>query len=181
FVEIGYKRTFQASGDVLTFDFPDGDAEFQVTGLTTNLPEVWELTARVGTSGVVAPVRVTGGTIGGSAGNFSVRFHMNEDPTIPNGTPRRFVVASTNGVTIPASPDFTADTVSDLRNTSNQADLIVIAHPTALGPTATTTLNSLLAWKLANQGITSKIAMIQDVYDEFGDGLESPQAIKNFL
>jgi hypothetical protein len=181
FVEVGYKRTFQASGDVLTFDYPDGDAEFQVTGLTTNLPEVWELTGRVGTSGVVAPVRVTGGTIGGSAGNFSVRFHMNEDPAIPNGTPRRFVVASTNGVTIPASADFTPDTVSDLRNTANQADLIVIAHPTALGPTATTTLNSLLAWKLANQGITSKIAMIQDVYDEFGDGLESPQAIKNFL
>jgi hypothetical protein len=181
FVEIGYKRNFQASGDVLTFDYPDGDAEFLVTGLATNLPEVWELTGRVGSSGVVAPVRVTGATIGGSPGNFSARFHMSQDPAIPDGTPRRFVVSSTNGATIPPSADFTADTVSDLRSTSNQADLIVIAHPTALGPTATTTLSSLLAWKLANQGITSKIAMIQDVYDEFGDGLESPQAIKSFL
>ncbi len=91
------------------------------------------------------------------------------------------MVAGASGVAIPAPADFTTDTVSDLRNTGNQADLIVIAHPTALGVTATTTLNSLLAWKLANQGITSKVAMIQDVYDEFGDGLQTPQAIKNFL
>ena len=181
FVEVGYKRNFQASGDALTFDYPDGDAEFQVTGLTTNLPEVWELTGQVGTSGVVAPVRVTGGALGGSAGNFSIRFHMSQDPAIPDGTPRRFVVAGGNGVAIPAAADITPDTVSDLRDTSNQADLIVIAHPTALGATATTTLNSLLAWKLANQGISSKVAMIQDVYDEFGDGLAGPQAIKNFL
>ncbi len=181
FAEVHYKRSFQAVGDALTFDFPDGDAEFQVTGLTTNLPEVWEITGRVGATGVAAPVRVTGGTIGGSAGNYSVRFHMMNDPALADGTPRRFVVAGASGVAIPAPADFTTDTVSDLRNTGNQADLIVIAHPTALGVTATTTLNSLLAWKLANQGITSKVAMIQDVYDEFGDGLQTPQAIKNFL
>jgi hypothetical protein len=181
FVEIRYKRSFQATGDALTFDFPDGDAELLITGLTTNVPEIWELTGRVGASPVVAPVRVTGGTLGGSAGNFSIRFHMTEDPAIPDGTARRFVVAGSGGVSLPAPADFTADTVSDLRNTANQADLIVIAHPTALGATATTKLNSLLAWKLANQGITSKVAMIQDVYDEFGDALSGPQAIKNFL
>ena len=63
FVEIQYKRLFQAAGDTLTFDYPDGDAEFQITGLTTNTPEVWEITGRVGTSPVVAPVRITGGTL----------------------------------------------------------------------------------------------------------------------
>ena len=181
FAEVQYKRLFQAVGDSLSFDFPDGDAEFQVTGLTTNLPEVWELTGRVGATGVVAPVRVTGGTIAGSAGNFSVRFHMTNDPGLADGTPRRFAVAGTIGVTIPAAADFMVDTVSDLRNPGNQADLIVIAHPTVLGATATTTLNSLLAFKLASQGITSKVVMIEDVYDEFGDGLQTPQAIKNFL
>ena len=181
FVELRYKRLFQAVGDALTFDFPDGDAEFQITGLTTNAPEVWELTGRVGATGVVDPVRVTGGTIGGSVGNYSIRFHMTNDPGVTDGTSRRFVVAGTSAVASPAAVDFTADTVSDLRNTANQADLIVIAHPTALGATATTTLNSLLAWKLANQGITSKVVMIQDVFDEFGDGLQTPQAIKSFL
>jgi hypothetical protein len=181
FAELQYKRTFQASADTLTFDYPDGNAEFQVTGLATNAPEVWEITGRVGATANAAPVRVLGATIGGAAGNFSVRFHMTQDPAIPDGTPRRFVVTGANGLAVPAAADFTADTVSDLRNTGNQADLIVIAHPTALGGLSTPTLNSLLAWKLANQGLTSKVAMIQDVYDEFADGIATPQAIKSFL
>jgi hypothetical protein len=181
FIEVRYKRNFQATGDTLTFDYPDGDSEFQITAMTTNTPEIWEITGRVGTSSVVAPVRVTGASVSGVSGNYAVRFHMTQDPTLPDGTLRRFVVAGSNGVSTPAAADFTADTVSDLRNTSNQADLIVIAHPTALGPTSTATLNSLLSWKLANQGITSKVVMLQDVYDEFGDGLLTPQAIKSFL
>lgn len=181
YIELQYNRTFQASGDTLTFTYPDGDAEFQVTGLATTTPEVWEITGTVDTSANVAPVRLTGLTYGGGSGNFSVRFHMSEDPSIPDGTPRRFIVAGANAVAIPAAADFTADTVSDLRDTSNQADLIVIAHPTVLGATSTATLNSLLAWKSANQGITSKVVMIQDVYDEFADGIPTAQAIKNFL
>ncbi len=181
YVEIQYKRSFQASADTLTFDYPDGNAEFLVTGLLTNAPEVWEVTGRVGTTPVVSPVRITSATIGGAAGNYSVRFHMTEDPSIPDGTPRRFVVTGSSAVASLSASDFTPDTVSDLRNTGNQADLIVIAHPTPLGATATPTLNALLAWKLANLGITSKVAMIQDVYDEFNNGLASPQAIKNFL
>jgi hypothetical protein len=32
FVEVRYQRTFAAASDTLTFDFPDGSQEFQVTG-----------------------------------------------------------------------------------------------------------------------------------------------------
>ncbi|HJQ99538.1 MAG TPA: C25 family cysteine peptidase, partial [Candidatus Polarisedimenticolaceae bacterium] len=181
YIEVRYQRTFAATSDTLTFDFPDGSQEFQVTGLATNTPEVWEITGRVSATGVAAPVRLTGGVISGGAGNFSVRFHVAADPAIPDGAPRRFVVAGTNGIPVLPAADFTPDTISDLRNTSNQADLIVITHPTTVGAAATTTLNQLLAWKLANQGITSKVAAIQDVYDEFGDGNPGPLAIKNFL
>src|SRR5262249_38972214 len=124
---------------------------------------------------------VLGGTIGGAAGNFSVRFHISQDPALPDGTPRRFIVAGANAIAVPAAADFTSVPVSTLRDTSNQADLIVIAHPTPLGAASTATLNTLLGWKLANQGFTSKVVMIQDLYDEFGDGLPSPQAIKSFL
>ena len=34
-MEVRYRRVFQASSDVLTFDYPDGDAEFIVCGLTS--------------------------------------------------------------------------------------------------------------------------------------------------
>jgi hypothetical protein len=181
FIEVRYKRTFAATSDTLTFDWPDGSQEFQVTGLATNAPEIWEVTGRVGTTGVVAPVKLTGGVVSGGAGNFSVRFHVAEDPSIPNGTLRRFVVTGTNGIPVVGALDFTSDPISDLKNTSNQADLIVITHPTTVGASATTTLDQLLAWKLANQGITSKKVAIQDVYDEFGDGNPGPLAIKSFL
>ncbi|HEX4825674.1 MAG TPA: C25 family cysteine peptidase [Candidatus Polarisedimenticolaceae bacterium] len=181
FIEIHYKRSFQATGDALTFDWPDGDTEIQVTGLATNAPEVWEVTGRVGASANASPVKITGGTVGGAAGNFSVRFHIANDPSIPDGTPRRFVVAGANAIAVPAAADFASDPPTTLRDPSNQADLIVIAHPTPLGATSTATLNSLLSWKLANQGLTSKVVMIQDVYDEFGDGLVTPQAIKSFM
>ncbi len=181
-IEIRYRRSFQASGDTLTFDWPDGDAEFIVSGLTNSAPEVYEITGRVGATGVVSSVRLTGATVTG-AGPFTIRFRVDNDPALPDGTSRRFVVAGAGAVSIPADPDFTTDTVSDLKNNANQADLIVIAHPTTLGAAgsaARTTLNNLLAYH-QSKGITSKIAMIEDVQDEFNDGLPGPLAIKNFL
>jgi len=71
FIEVRYKRTFVAASDTLTFDWPDGGQEFQVTGLATNAPEVWEVTGRVGGTGVASPVKLTGGVVSGGAGNFS--------------------------------------------------------------------------------------------------------------
>ncbi|HZN53680.1 MAG TPA: C25 family cysteine peptidase, partial [Candidatus Polarisedimenticolaceae bacterium] len=178
-IEIRYRRTFQASGDVLTFDWPDGDAEFIVTGLSSASLEAWEITGRVPTSGIVNAVRLTAPAITG-AGPFTARFRMDNDPTIPDGTLRRIVVFGPGAVLIPANPDFQSDTVSDLRLNSNQADLIVIAHPTVLGAASQTSLNQLLSYH-ASKGITSKIAMIQDVQDEFNDGLPGPLAIRSFL
>ena len=64
--------------------------------------------------------------------------------------------------------------MSDLRNTANQADLIVIAHPTALGADRDDDVELPPGVEARQPGITSKIAMIQDVYDEFGDGLARP-------
>jgi hypothetical protein len=178
-IEIRYRRTFQASGDALTFEYPDGDAEFIVSGLATSAPEAYEITGKVGTSGIAAPVRLTGGTVTG-AGPFSIRFRVDNDPTIPNGTPRRFVVSGDAAATIPTDPDFFADTVSDLRNTATQADLIVVAHPAVLDSGPTAPLAQLLAFR-ASRGISSKVVLIGDVEDEFHDGLPGPLAIESFL
>jgi hypothetical protein len=172
-IEIRYRRLFQAVGDALVFDYPDGDAEFLVSGIA-GTPQVWELTGRVGTTGVADAVRLTGTTPAG-------RFHMYNDAGLADGTLRRFVVFGPGAIAIPSGADFAADTESDLRSTAIQADLIVIAHPSVLGASCQGTLNQLLAWRSANQGITSKVAMIGDVYDEFNDGLPGPQAIKRFL
>jgi hypothetical protein len=178
-IEIKYRRLFQASSDVLTFDVPDGDAEFIVGGLASASPAIYELTNKVGSTGVLSPVRVTGGTVSG-VGPYSVRFRVDNDPSLTDGTPRRFVVFGGGAIASVADPDFSADTVSDLRNTTNKADMIVIANPTVLAAVSGPTLTQLLSYH-AGKGVTSKIVMIQDVYDEFGDGLPGPVAIKNFL
>jgi hypothetical protein len=173
-VEVRYRRTFQASSDALTFSWPDGDAEFVVSGLSSSSPSVYEIT----TPG--SPVRLLNGAVSG-AGTFSVRFRVDNDPNLADGTARRFVVFGSGAVAVPSGADFASDTASDLRNTSIQADIIVIAHPTVLGASSQATLTQLLNWRLANQGLTSKIAWIQDVYDEFDGGIAGPQAIRNFL
>ncbi len=178
-IEIRYRRVFQASSDLLKFDYPDGDAEFIVTGLSSSTPRVYELTGRVGSTGVTSPVRLTGGAVSG-AGSFSVRFRVDNDPTLADGAPRRFVVVGPGAIASVADPDFTVDTVSDLRTNSNQADMIVIANPNVLGTTSQPTLDQLLSYH-GTKGVTSKTVMIQDVYDEFADGLPGPVAIRNFL
>lgn len=178
-IEIGYRRTFAASGDELTFAFPDGDAEFVVSGLADPAPQVWEITSRLGTTALVDAVRLAGAAVAG-AGPYSVRFRIDDDPALPPGSLRQFVVAGSGSVSVPAGPDFTADTVSDLRNTSIQADLIVLAHPDVLDASTGSPLDRLLNFR-ASQGISSKIARIEDVQDEFNDGIPGPVAIRNFL
>lgn len=181
FVEIRYGRSFAASGDTLTFDYPDGDAEFEVTGLasgTLDPPDVYEITGRVGETGLVSAVRLTGATIAGT-GPYSVRFRVANDPDLPDGTARRFVVAGSGSARVPSDAEFAADTVSDLRSTAIQADLVVIG-PSALLDTPEGQVGALMAHRAA-QGISSKIARLEDVRDEFSWGLPGPLAIRSFL
>ena len=67
------------------------------------------------------------------------------------------------------------DERSDLRNTQNNADLIIIYHP--LFENAAKRLEE---FKNKN-GILTKIVNVQDIYDEFNYGIFSPESIKGFL
>ena len=180
-IEIKYRRSFVAAGDTLTFAWPDGDAQFDITGFVAGaLPVVYEITGRVSGSGVVDAVRVTGATAPSSG---AIRFRMDNDPAITDGTLRRFVVTGATAISVPATPDFQPDTVSSLKDNLTQADLIVMAHPNVLDNPAACSSASLTALLnlRASEGISSKVACIQDVYDEFNDGLPGPVAIKKFL
>jgi len=83
-IEIWYRRSFAASGDALTFSWPDGDAEFVITGLTSPAPEVYETTFEIGSTGVLDPARLTAVEVTGS-GPYSVRFRIDNDPGITDG------------------------------------------------------------------------------------------------
>ncbi len=176
--EILYRRSFSAIGDLLVFDWPDEDAEFVVDGLTDSSAEIYEIVPAPGEA-VVQAVRLTGSSIS-CGGTCSVRFRIDD---LGSAEPRRFVVFGGSVPSVPADPDFTADTISDLRSNAQQADLVVIAHEELLDDLPGSPLSLLLAHRATAAGgaLSSRIARLQDVYDEFNDGLPGPLALKEFL
>ncbi|HLE63021.1 MAG TPA: C25 family cysteine peptidase [Pyrinomonadaceae bacterium] len=64
---------------------------------------------------------------------------------------------------------------SSLNSSTNQADLLVIAHKSLL-PSL-----SPLAVLRTSQGLAVSVVDVEDVYDEFSYGLHGPQAIKDFV
>ncbi len=177
-IEIDYRRGFVAAGGELIFEWPDGDAEFLVQGIAGEI-EVWEIT-EPGGGGPTQAVRLTGWVPGAG----TVQFRIDNDLSLTDGTPRRFVVVGTGGSSLPAAgPDFAADTVSDLRINATQADMVVIAHPDVLDQGPASGLTQLLAHRAtaAGGGLTSKVVLLGDVQDEFNHGLEGPDGIKEFL
>ena len=64
---------------------------------------------------------------------------------------------------------------TDLRNSSNQADLIIVTTR-ALSPE----LDPLITARM-DQGLTVKLAHVDEIYDEFGYGEVTPDAIQAFV
>lgn len=65
--------------------------------------------------------------------------------------------------------------INELRRTGNAADYILIT------PKAFLTAVAPLAAHRQSQGLRVKVVALEDIYDEFGSGFPTPQAIKNFL
>jgi len=181
YLEVGYERTFTAVGDELVFEWPDANAEFVIGGLSDPSPEILEITLADGEQ-VVQPVLLVNYTVTGS-GPYQLRFRVDEDPGLADGSLRRFIVAGDGALIVPPPEDFEADTVSDLRENAQQADWIVIAHPDVLDQGVTAPLAQLMDYRAtpARGGLTSKLVMLQDVEDEFNQGLPGPLAVREFL
>lgn len=188
YIEIHYRRSFTALGNELTFEWQDEDAEFIVSDLSSPAADVYEITLGPGER-VVETVRLTGASVTGS-GPYSIRFRV-DDQGLAGNPLRRFVVFGGSAAHVPSTSDLESDTVSDLRQNSNQADLIVIADPSTLdlGPGACTgavptgCLTELLDFRASPAGgdLSWKVVLLEDVQDEFNYGLAGPQAIKEFL
>lgn len=67
------------------------------------------------------------------------------------------------------------DTPSDLFSESNGADYLMISHQDFLGAA-----EELQTQKIT-QGLRTELIDVQDIYDEFGYGIEEPEAIRAFI
>jgi len=70
------------------------------------------------------------------------------------------------------------DNPSNLKDTSNRADYIIISHPMFID-----VAKRLADWRSSVEGgsFTTRVIDVTDIYDEFGNGMVSPHAIKDFL
>lgn len=96
-----------------------------------------------------------------------------EDDDIQNF---QYIAVTPSSILIPDRIEI--DNPSNLKDTSNRADYIVISHPVFLEST-----KKLASWRseTAGGGFATRVIDVTDIYDEFGNGMVSPYAIKDFL
>ncbi|TDI12292.1 MAG: hypothetical protein E2P04_05950, partial [Acidobacteria bacterium] len=179
YVEVTYRREFVAVDGSLLFSFPDGDHGFAVRGITDTDARVYDLSASVGGSSVAAPVLLTGAVVSGSPGcggpdACTVSFEIH-----PSGVGTRRLLVTSAGVT--AAPTLVElDVPSQLMDPSNGAGYLVITHRDLVDRTPGSSFEQFLAHRAAG-GLPVVVAYVDDIYDEFGDSLPGPEAIRNFL
>gem|GEM_PF-1467176 len=160
-IEVDYWDRYVAENNALAFGTPAAGAQkFQVTAFTTNTVQIFNVTNPL-TPAVISNAVITG------AGPFTATFQA----TVTAGV--KYLAVAPNQFKTPAG--LVLDQPSNWRSPSNGADWIIITYE---GFAASA---QALANFRAGQGQRTALVKVQDVYDEFNDGLFNPQAIKSFL
>ncbi len=158
-IEITYDRLFESLNDVLPFSMDSGLYNFQVSGFSGNNISVWDITdktqPRIASNTVISPGSVS--FEGDSSGELE------------------YYVYEENAVLEPDS--IFIDTPSTLKSDISQTDYIIISHGDFISSPAVTDLLNLRQ----SQGMTTRLVNIEDVFDEFSNGIYSINAIKDFL
>jgi len=150
--EVNYPRDYQVTSATLEFTAPASGAKV----VTMDLPAASFVADITANDPIICAVQSTSGSA-----------------TIATTPGHKYLVV-TSAALRRAQPQPVKKT-DDLRSTSNQGDLVVIAWPEFI--------NHLSPWvKLKeSQGHTVRIVNVLDIYDQFGYGHLSPHAIREFL
>ena len=182
-VRLGYQRLYVADNDQLLFggDAP-GAHRYQVDGFTAQDIELYDVTdpgvpallmPGSGASTLYLPAVLRSARAASVAASvespaaFALSFGDNQT------SPRRYLALTAARRLAPVS--ITADQPSNLQAVGQGADYIIITHAdfaSAIDP---------LADLRAGQGKRVAVIDVQDVYDEFGGGLMSAEAIRDFV
>lgn len=159
--DVTYERRYRAVGDQLHFTLPGG-AEAFVTGFAATSLVVLDVT------NPSAPVRVTGlGVAPAGDGTWGVRVAN------PGGAAGAYVALDPTRAATPVG--LTAMRAPSLASPSNAADYLLIAPPSL-----TAAAGSLAAYR-QSKGLETMVVDLEDVYNEFGFGLATPDAVRDFL
>ena len=174
-IQIDYRRTFEATGDVLPFaitPFPDEtgaiNPNFEVVLENFSTPDI-EIYGIDGTRYVgLAPIFDDSG-----AATYRLPFRSTQiRPKDVNDTSIQYIALTRDQF---QKPKISVDTPSDLRDTHNAADYILITHESFSEDVQP------LADFRSQQGMRTKVVDVQNIYDEFNYGILNPNAIREFL
>ena len=166
--EVVYARNFAAVSDSLKFTHAGG-YRYRVAGFTSADAELYDVTDPA------AVVRVVNGAMSGSG-----PYTLEAEPAGASGA-RSYLAVASAGLKTPAA--VVKDRASSLSAASNAADWILITHRSLGwdGAGAEQGWVTSLAALRQGQGLRTAVVDIEDVFDEFGYGLVTPQAVKDFL
>jgi len=160
--EIDYFDTYVAENDELFFSAPsEGTYQFEISSFTTNDIEAFDITDHNNITHIINTNIVTNNK------KYTLQFEGDAQSNT------RFLALTTTQYKSPTAIE--KDDPSSWKSADNGADYIIITHEdfydTALA----------LANHRSNDGLRVVTAKVEDIYDEFNNGIFSPQAIQDFL
>src|SRR5262249_25452254 len=147
-------------------------------GLSGAPPAIYEVTKSIAGLGEASPTRITGASSVGST-SVTATFEVPLDASAGAPATRTFMIVGPQGYTRPQS--FQQAPAPTLQDPANSADIIVIGTPDTIDPSPAGALQALLSYRSVHQGLTSKVVMMSQIYDEFSYGRRDATAIRTFL
>jgi hypothetical protein len=160
--EVEYSRLFECHDRQLPFESPgaSGIVEYSVSGLYSLTASLFDVTDYSNVQ------RITGAKVEGETARF-------QDVSGPEAK-RRYLLVDESRIKKPVR--LFRDETSDLRETSNQADFLILTPPDFYQQ-----VQSLKSFRESYNHMSVKVVRLQDIYDEFSGGLSDPVAIRDFL
>ncbi|MDM8532801.1 C25 family cysteine peptidase [Anaerolineales bacterium HSG25] len=164
-IEIDYIDTYVAENDELQFGAPSVDETrgFNVTSFSQNEVHVFDVTNPIN------PILITDPEIeDAGSGKYTLKF----ESYVKDENSRFLAVALTENSD--KKPTLRLEKPSNLKDANNEADYIIITHQAFY--TSATKLK-----EHRDDKFTVALVDVEDIYDEFNNGIFNPQAIRDFL
>jgi len=175
YVEISYRRLFQADSDRLAFTFPNEAAKFAVGGFSSSPVLAYDLSRTLAASPDITEPRLV---VNGSSGPSSLTFEVALEAP-PTGANRRFLAVGPGGF---LSPDSVTPRLADtLLDPANEADYLILSHPSLIDLTPGSAYDQYVGHLQSVRGLKVRLVFIDGIYDEFNNSLQHPEAIRTFL
>lgn len=166
YIELEYRRKFQARNDKLIFNAPlqNAPARYQINGFSRNDVRVFDVTDFANVRAIQAP-----------ASNGTADFADNANMLFA----KRYIAATPAAYNDIKAEAFTSESIAGLRSQTLNVDYIIITHDDFYQQALQ--LESLRENWSPKDRLETHVVNYSDVIKEFGWGIEDPAALRNFL